>query len=176
MIQTAVFLTETNRALPNRSPGKRHENANRSNDPLGRCILPGFDLLRRLSANECSVARRQQGDRFRRAAARVATVKPQRKALERRSEQPGEIAAFEQTPLYAKVAGYVQAVNVDIGDKIKQGQPLAVLSVPELVEEAKQKTALVRERSRYHPSQCSGGSGPAAIESATARVAARKRR
>src|SRR6185437_16216236 len=75
--------------------------------------------------------------------ARVAVIKPQRKLLERRCEQPGEIAPFEETPLYAKVAGYVQTVNVDIGDKIKQGQTLAVISVPELVEELKQKVALV---------------------------------
>ena len=105
--------------------------------------------------------------------ARVATVKPQRKALERRSEQPGEIAAFEQTPLYAKVAGYVQAVNVDIGDKIKQGQPLAVLAVPELVEEAKQKTALVVQ-AQSHITQANAAVevAQAAIESATAKVAA----
>src|SRR5262245_19814017 len=75
--------------------------------------------------------------------ARIAAVKPQNKTLERRSNQPGEIMAFEETPIYAKVAGYVQSVDVDIGDSVKQGQTLAVLAVPELVEELKQKSALV---------------------------------
>ena len=93
--------------------------------------------------------------------------------MERRCEQPGEIAAFEETPLYAKVAGYVQAVNVDIGDKIKQGQTLAVLSVPELVEELKQKAALVvQAQSQIAQANAAVEVAQAAIETAEAKVAA----
>jgi len=105
--------------------------------------------------------------------ARVATIKPQRKPLERRCEQPGEIAAFEETPLYAKVAGYVQSVNVDIGDKIKQGQSLAVLAVPELVEELKQKAALVLQaQSQITQANAAVEVAQAVIETAQAKVAA----
>lgn len=105
--------------------------------------------------------------------ARVSTIKPQRKLLERRCEQPGEIAAFEETPLYAKVAGYVQVVNVDIGDKIKQGQTLAVLSVPELFEDLKQKGALVTQaQSQITQANAAVEVAQAAIETANAKVAA----
>jgi HlyD family secretion protein len=105
--------------------------------------------------------------------ARVTTVKPQRKILERRSEQPGEIAAFEETPLYAKVAGYVQAVNVDIGDRIKQGQALVVLSVPELVEETRQKAALVvQAQSQITQANAAVEVARAAGETALAKVSA----
>jgi RND family efflux transporter MFP subunit len=105
--------------------------------------------------------------------ARVSTLKPQRKLLERRCEQPGEIAAFEETPLYAKVAGYVQTVNVDIGDKIKQGQTLAVLAVPELIEELKQKAALVTQaQSQIAQTNAAVGVAQAAVETAEAKVAA----
>ena len=31
----------------------------------------------------------------------------------------------------AKVSGYVKEINVDIGDRVKQGQLLAVLELPE---------------------------------------------
>ena len=31
-------------------------------------------------------------------------------------EQPGQIEAFEETPLYAKLTGYVEKMYVDIGD------------------------------------------------------------
>jgi RND family efflux transporter MFP subunit len=103
--------------------------------------------------------------------ARVTVIKPQRKTLERRCEQPGEIAAYEETPIYAKVAGYVQSVNVDIGDKIKQGQTLAVLSVPELMEELKQKEALViQANSQVAQANAAVEVAKAAVETADAKL------
>jgi RND family efflux transporter MFP subunit len=88
-------------------------------------------------------------------APRVSTVRPVRKTLVRRTEQPGQIAAFEETPLFAKVTGYVKRVNVDIGDHVAgpkydeqgrltvAGQVLAELSIPELEEELRQKQAQI---------------------------------
>ncbi len=64
--------------------------------------------------------------------------------------QPAAVALVERTPLvnsltlsgvfrpyqevdvHAKVAGYIRNIYVDVGDKVKQGQTLAVLEVPEL--------------------------------------------
>lgn len=106
-------------------------------------------------------------------AARVAVVKPQRKNLERRCDQPGEIVALEETPIYAKIAGYVRSVNVDIGDRIKKDQPLVVLSVPELMEELKQKDALVVQADAHiQQAKAAVEVAEAAIESAHANVAA----
>lgn len=88
---------------------------------------------------------------------KVTPVKPARKTLVRRVEQPGQIEAFEETPLFAKVTGYVKKVHVDIGDHVTgpryddkgkllaEGQVLAELSVPELEDELKQKVALVAQ-------------------------------
>jgi RND family efflux transporter MFP subunit len=75
----------------------------------------------------------------------VTLAKPQRRALQRAVEQPGTIEPFAQTPVLAKVAGFVKAIHVDIGDRVKTGQPLAELSVPELDEELKQKQAAVAQ-------------------------------
>src|SRR4051812_27073049 len=47
-------------------------------------------------------------------AAAIPVGPPERVALSRRVEQPGAIVAFAQTPLLAKVPGYVKAVHVDI--------------------------------------------------------------
>jgi len=89
------------------------------------------------------------------ALMRVTPIRPMRKTLVRWTEQPGQIEAFEETPLYAKVAGFVEKMHVDIGDAIvgpefddqgkmtRDGQLLAELSVPELHEELEQKQALV---------------------------------
>lgn len=90
-------------------------------------------------------------------ALRVTPVKAERKSLSRRTEQPGEIEAFETAPLWAKVTGYVRKVHVDIGDHVsgpkfdsdgkltEPGQLLAEIDVPELAEDVKQKEALVQQ-------------------------------
>jgi HlyD family secretion protein len=78
-------------------------------------------------------------------AARVEVVRPERAPVRRTVEQPGQIEAVELTPLHARVAGYVESWSVDIGARIKKGQVLAVLSVPELDAEAASKQAAVEE-------------------------------
>ena len=75
----------------------------------------------------------------------VTTVWPERQSVRHILEQPGQIEGFEQTPLYAKVSGYVRKFNVDIGDRVREGQVLAELSVPELEEQLHQKEALTAQ-------------------------------
>ncbi len=74
-------------------------------------------------------------------SAALATVRPERQAVRHTVEQPGQIEGFEQTALYAKIAGYVANWKADMGDRVKAGQVLAELSVPELKEELSQKEA-----------------------------------
>jgi RND family efflux transporter MFP subunit len=45
---------------------------------------------------------------------------------------PAEFRPYVETELNAKVSGYLQKINVDFGDKVKQGDILGVLEVPEL--------------------------------------------
>jgi RND family efflux transporter MFP subunit len=79
------------------------------------------------------------------SAPEVTTAKPQRQPLILATTQPGRIEAFEQTPLFAKVAGYVDELSADIGDTVKKGDVLVRLSVPELLDELHQKEALVAQ-------------------------------
>jgi multidrug efflux pump subunit AcrA (membrane-fusion protein) len=72
----------------------------------------------------------------------ITTVHPERRALKRSVEQPGQIEGFEQTALAVKIAGYVRKLNVDIGDRVRKDEVLAELWVPELEKELKQKEAL----------------------------------
>lgn len=76
---------------------------------------------------------------------RVVVDTPKLKDLARICEQPGRIEAYEQTPIYSRVSGYVRAVLVDIGDAVKKGEPLVELDVPDLVEHVNQKEALKQE-------------------------------
>jgi HlyD family secretion protein len=76
---------------------------------------------------------------------RVTAGKPVRKTLKLTTTQPGRIEAFEEAPLYPKLAGYVQNVLVDIGDSVQKDQLLIKLSIPEMLDELKQMEALVAQ-------------------------------
>jgi HlyD family secretion protein len=58
-------------------------------------------------------------------------------------EQPGQIEAFEETPIYANITGYVSEVCVDMNARVKKGDCLARMAVPEMDEDLKQRTALI---------------------------------
>jgi RND family efflux transporter MFP subunit len=59
----------------------------------------------------------------------------------------GQFQPFQVIDVHAKVSGYIRRINVDIGDRVKQGQVLAVLEVPELNAQLKGTVAEV-ERSK----------------------------
>lgn len=83
--------------------------------------------------------------------ARVTVIQPERKTLVRTIELPAHAEAYEVTPLFAKVSGYVLKIPVDIGAQIQgpkgdePGLALCELLVPELREEHAEKTALVNQ-------------------------------
>jgi RND family efflux transporter MFP subunit len=56
----------------------------------------------------------------------------------------GEFRPFQEVDVHAKVAGYIRVIRVDVGDRVKQGQVLAVLEVPELQAELQGTDASVR--------------------------------
>src|ERR1700742_113217 len=44
----------------------------------------------------------------------------------------GQFQPYQVVDVHAKVSGYIRHIYVDIGDKVRQGEVLAVLEVPEL--------------------------------------------
>jgi RND family efflux transporter MFP subunit len=73
----------------------------------------------------------------------VTTV--QRAHLENTFQVAGEFIPFQEVELHAKVAGYIRHINVDIGDRVKAGQVLATLDVPELMAQVQGADAGVRQ-------------------------------
>src|SRR5882724_8794221 len=65
----------------------------------------------------------------------VQVVQPKRGSITRSITLPGEIKAYQQATLYAKVAGYLKTITVDKGDQIKAGDLIADIEVPELLAE-----------------------------------------
>jgi RND family efflux transporter MFP subunit len=102
---------------------------------------------------------------------RVLAGHPQRKNLVRSTTQPARIEAFEETPLFAKLAGYVNSVHVDIGDAVKTGQPLVTLRIPELGDDVEQKKALVaKAEAEVKQAEANVSASKAAFDTATAKT------
>ncbi|MBA4167631.1 MAG: efflux RND transporter periplasmic adaptor subunit [Chitinophagaceae bacterium] len=45
---------------------------------------------------------------------------------------PGELIAYQQVDLYAKITSFVKTLKVDVGSEVRTGQLLAVLEAPEI--------------------------------------------
>jgi len=56
----------------------------------------------------------------------------------------GEFQPYQEVELHAKVSGYIRKINVDIGDRVKSGQVIATLEVPELSAQVAGSQAEVR--------------------------------
>jgi len=74
----------------------------------------------------------------------VQVIHPEVKKIVRVVGQPSFIESYEHTSIYPKLVGYIEEWKVDIGDKVKKGDLLCRLFVPELVEDFGTKKATVK--------------------------------
>jgi RND family efflux transporter MFP subunit len=58
----------------------------------------------------------------------------------------GQFQPYQVVDVHAKVSGYIRHIYVDIGDRVRQGQVLAVLEVPELSAQLKGTVAEAARR------------------------------
>jgi membrane fusion protein, multidrug efflux system len=63
---------------------------------------------------------------------RVLVTRVTRSPGTREITLPASIRGYIETPVYAKVAGYLKRINVDKGDRVRKGQVLAILESPEI--------------------------------------------
>ena len=82
--------------------------------------------------------------------AAVRVIQPSRRDLVRDTVQPATAEAFYEADLGAKVSGYVSELKVDIGSRVKAGQTLARIAVPELIQARNAAVAdVATQRSAY---------------------------
>jgi len=74
----------------------------------------------------------------------AAVVLVEKKPLVNAITLSGEFRPFQEVDVHAKVAGYIRKIYVDVGDRVKAGQTLAVLEVPELNAQLQGAEAAVR--------------------------------
>ncbi len=80
----------------------------------------------------------------------VAVVKVAREDLYRDVTIPAEFRPYEEVELHAKVSGYVSEMKVDFGDRVKAGQLMATLEVPELLDDLHNAMATVQKAEADH--------------------------
>lgn len=56
-----------------------------------------------------------------------------------------EFEPFQEIEVMAKVSGYVRSIKVDIGDRVNEGQVLAVLEVPEMLDDLTRAAAAIQQ-------------------------------
>jgi RND family efflux transporter MFP subunit len=65
-----------------------------------------------------------------------------------------EFKPFQEVDVMAKIAGFVKQINVDVGDRVKQGQLLATLEIPEMADDLRRAdAAVVRARAEVTRAQ-----------------------
>ena len=77
----------------------------------------------------------------------VAVIAPKPATGNRELVLPGDIEAFYEAPIYARVSGYVKMWYKDIGARVKAGELLALIDTPDLdqqLEQAKSDLASVK--------------------------------
>lgn len=72
----------------------------------------------------------------------VAVAKVTREDLAQEQVFEAEFRPYQEIDLHAKVAGFVKSITVDIGDRVKAGEILATLEIPELKEDLERAEAM----------------------------------
>ena len=74
-------------------------------------------------------------------AATVAVARVRQADLVRTVTLAAEFRPFQEVSVHAKVAGYLRAIRVDVGDHVKAGETIATLEIPELADDLRRATA-----------------------------------
>jgi RND family efflux transporter MFP subunit len=124
---------------------------------------------------EASDPKQANTDKLDTAVPRVEVIKPRPGGLAQTVTQPGSAQSFESAELFAKVTGYLEAQHVDIGSRVKRGEVLAEIDVPELTKDVESAAAsLERARAEVTQAQAQIDNAVADQKAAEAKVAQAK--
>jgi RND family efflux transporter MFP subunit len=102
-------------------------------------VLAGAVVATGLSSRR-SQAEQLKGGAVERAVPTVSLLSPSTVAAAQ-IELPARVEAWARAPIYARVSGYLQGWNADIGTPVKAGQLLAKIEIPDLDQQLLQARA-----------------------------------
>lgn len=71
----------------------------------------------------------------------VSVAKVEREDLARELELAAEFRPWQEIDVHAKITGYIKSLPVDVGDRLREGQLIGLLEVPELAQDLAQSVA-----------------------------------
>ncbi|MDR3617617.1 MAG: efflux RND transporter periplasmic adaptor subunit [Candidatus Obscuribacterales bacterium] len=99
----------------------------------------------------------QSKDSENKAAVPTVPVVPiQLKQLDRTFALPGELEAYQNVPIHAKVEGFISYIGVDRGSVLKKGAKMITISCPELDQKLKEAEAKVSAAEASYERSVSG--------------------
>ena len=113
-------------------------------------VLPAVAVLGGFAVLFSSSCAKQAAQASSPDAADIPTVAVARASSENLTHDlvlTAEFRPFQEVDVMAKVAGYIKEIYVDVGDRVKQNQLLAILEVPEMADDLRRAQASV-ERSQ----------------------------
>ena len=103
-------------------------------------FLSGYRPLRQRQEVIASEAHEQE-----QALQRVEVIRVQRDSAKEAIDLPGSIEPITEAPILARADGYLKSRLVDIGDRVKTGQPVAEVEAPEMDEQIRQANATLQQ-------------------------------
>ena len=107
---------------------------------LGLALLVGWLPHHKRNKAVNAKARQQQN-----ALPTVEVQAVHNASLEQEVTLPGTVTPLRAAHIYARVPGYLKARYVDLGDTVRKGQLLGIISAPELDSSVAQQAALVQQ-------------------------------
>jgi RND family efflux transporter MFP subunit len=110
-----------------------------------RRTIGGLILAIAVMATLSSCARRETSAKTAEAAeVTVGTTPVKSQPMAQHLTVSSELVPFQEIDVYAKEAGYVKQLLVDYGTRVRQGQLMAVLEIPELEAQLQQDQSEIR--------------------------------
>jgi membrane fusion protein (multidrug efflux system) len=100
-------------------------------------LTVGLVLARNVRLNRQGIELDQQMEQ----GARVLVAPVGHGAASRTVQIPATLRGYVETPVYAKIAGYLKTISVDKGDRVRNGQVVAMLESPELDDQVRNASA-----------------------------------
>lgn len=114
---------------------------------MSRFVTPAISVLTlavtALSLTSCSSSSEREASKAS-APVTVAVARAGVEDLSRDLVLTAELRPYQEIQVMAKVSGYVKAIYVDIGDRVRKGQLLAVLEVPEMADDLAHAVSAVK--------------------------------
>ncbi len=80
------------------------------------------------------------------AVVTVGVTTVARRPITRQLTLSSELVPYQEIDVYAKESGFIKELKVDYGDRVKEGDLMAVLDIPELQMQLQQDAASIKDR------------------------------